>query len=91
MATQNKNNSGVLFKNTKKNKENSPDYTGNVTVAGVDYHLAAWIQESKKSNMKYFSFAFTPWSELNKKAEKEKPPTKPAEIESDSEPDEVPF
>ena len=74
--SQNKNNSGVLFRNSKKkfkptddgakvpadDKEaKKPDYTGDATIDGVDYWMAAWIKESQKQNgAKYFSFAFTP-------------------------------
>lgn len=77
--SQNKNNSGVLFRNSKKKmvpnpadlkgpkvpadekESKKPDYTGDATIAGVDYWMAAWIKESQKQNgAKYFSFAFTP-------------------------------
>ena len=38
-----------------------PDYTGDATIDGKDYWMAACIKESPKQNgAKYFSFAFTP-------------------------------
>ena len=42
-----KDNSGVLFKNDKKESGNQPDYKGNITVNGVEYWLSAWIKEGK--------------------------------------------
>jgi hypothetical protein len=54
--SQQKDNSGVLFRNGKKIKPLQPDYTGNVTVQGIDYRLSAWLKQGSKQ--KYFSLAF---------------------------------
>lgn len=56
--SQQKDNSGVLFRNTKKTKDLQPDYTGLVSVNGADYRLSAWVKTSA-ANRKYFSLAFT--------------------------------
>ena len=56
MAYEQKNNSGSLFKNDKKQTEKQPDYNGTIKVDGKEYKLAAWIKESK-SGMKYFSIS----------------------------------
>mgnify|MGYP000205923890 CR=1 FL=1 len=56
MAYEQKNNSGSLFRNDKKQTEKQPDYNGTVKVDGKDYKLAAWIKESK-SGQKYFSLS----------------------------------
>ncbi len=37
------NNSGVLFKNDKKDNERAPEYKGNIMVDGQEYWLSAWI------------------------------------------------
>ena len=53
-----KDNSGVLFKNDKKEAHNQPDYKGNITVAGVEYWLSAWIKEGKSG--KFMGLAVAP-------------------------------
>tara|TARA_R110000744_G_scaffold146105_1_gene258929 strand:- start:1667 stop:1906 length:240 start_codon:yes stop_codon:yes gene_type:complete len=47
-------NSGVLFVNDRKEKENQPDYTGNVVVDGVKKRLAGWKKTSKSDPSKSF-------------------------------------
>ena len=51
-------NSGVLFKNDKKETGNHPDYKGNITVGGQDYWLSAWIKEGKSG--KFMGLAVSP-------------------------------
>jgi hypothetical protein len=48
-----KDNTGVLFKNARKDTEKHPDYSGSLTVNGQDYWLNAWVNEGAKG--KYFS------------------------------------
>lgn len=43
-------NSGALFKNSKKEKESQPDLTGKITVNGVEYNLYGWGNTSKSGN-----------------------------------------
>jgi hypothetical protein len=54
-------NSGVLFKNDKKESEKHPDYKGNLTVDGKDYWLSAWIKEGKGG--KFMGLALSPKDE----------------------------
>jgi len=59
MAFQQKPNTGVLFKNSKADKENSPAYRGDINVDGTDYWIAAWLKDTKDGK-KYMSLAVTP-------------------------------
>ena len=45
---------GVLFRNNDKQSDRSPDYSGRITVEGVEYQLAGWLTESAKG-LKYLS------------------------------------
>ena len=47
-------NSGVLFVNDRKEKENQPDYTGNIVLNGVKKRLAGWKKTSKSDPSKTF-------------------------------------
>ena len=51
-------NSGVLFKNDKKENEKHPDYKGNIMVDGNEYWLSAWIKEGKMG--KFMGLAVSP-------------------------------
>lgn len=58
MERQARDNSGVLFKNDKKESEKHPDYKGSMIVNGEDYWLSAWIKEGK--NGKFMGLALSP-------------------------------
>ena len=51
---------GVLFRNKKKTSERSPSHTGKVMVDGVEYRVAAWVNDSAATGEKYFSLKLTP-------------------------------
>ena len=61
MAYEQKPNSGVLFRNDRKEKETQPDHTGNALIGGVEYYISAWVKDGKKG--KFFSFSFKPKDE----------------------------
>jgi hypothetical protein len=48
-----KDGSGNLFKNDRKQKDSHPDYRGTITIEGTQYELAAWLKDGKKG--KYMS------------------------------------
>lgn len=49
--------SGVLFRNNRKEKDTHPDYNGTCMIDGSEYYMNAWLKESKNGN-KFFSFSF---------------------------------
>lgn len=49
----NKEGYGAIFRNTKKQNEKSPDYTGSITLNGQEIKLSCWLATSQ-SGMKYF-------------------------------------
>ena len=80
-------NSGILFKNSRKNTEKHPDYTGSANVEGVDYELAAWIKEGRKG--KFMSLAIKP--ARSQEAESDNAPTENTPAPNADASDEIPF
>lgn len=56
MAQEQKDMTGVLFRNDRKTQPNHPEYTGNCTIDGKPFWINAWLKEGK--NGKFFSFSF---------------------------------
>jgi uncharacterized protein (DUF736 family) len=58
MEYQQKDNSGALFKNDKKESDSHPDYKGSAMIEGTEYWFSAWINESK-TGTKYMKTSFS--------------------------------
>lgn len=58
MLKQQRDNSGILFKNDRKETDNHPDYTGAMTVDGVEFRISAWVKQG--STGKFLSLSVTP-------------------------------
>jgi hypothetical protein len=56
MAFEQKDNSGALFKNERKEADTHADYNGTVRIDGHDYWINAWLKDGSKG--KFFSLAF---------------------------------
>jgi len=57
MTNEARDNSGALFRNTKKELPKHPDYQGQALIGGQEYRMSAWIKEGK--NGKFMSLAFS--------------------------------
>jgi len=50
---------GALFQNEKRDKPNSPNYTGTIAINGEEFWLSAWVKESK-SGKRFLSLSASP-------------------------------
>lgn len=57
MTFEHKPNTGLLFKNNKKESEKHPDYTGTALINGLPTRISGWKREGK--NGTFLSLAFT--------------------------------
>lgn len=58
MAFEQKDGSGSLFRNDRKEKETHPDHTGTAKIGGREYYVSAWVKEGKSG--RFFSLSFKP-------------------------------
>jgi len=65
MSYEQRDMSGSLFKNRKKEKDSHPNATGSAMIDGVEYWVSAWTKKDKNGD---------PWQSLafKRKEEKEK-------------------
>ena len=76
MAYEQRDMSGTLWKNDKREKDTHPNATGTCMVDGVEYYVSAWTKEGAKG--KFQSLAF-------KRKQEQRGPAKEADE------DEIPF
>lgn len=57
-------NTGLLARNERKEKDTNPDFSGTINVEGVDYWLSGWTKEgregTKLAGKRYFSLSVKP-------------------------------
>jgi hypothetical protein len=54
-----KDNTGVLFDNDRKESDRHPDYRGSATINGVEFWVSCWENESRDGKTLYKSLVFT--------------------------------
>lgn len=68
MAYEQRDNSGSVFKNDRKEKANQPDRTGTAMVDGKMYRVSGWLKDGAKGQ--FLSLSFTPKDEVAASAER---------------------
>ena len=87
MAYETKDNTGSLFANDRKERENQPDRTGKCRVGGVDYWFSGWLKQDRNGKQ-YLSVAFKRMDEVSKPAQSGAAPRKST---ADDLEDSIPF
>lgn len=59
MAFEQRDNSGSIFANERKEKETHPDRTGTALIDGTEYYVNGWLKKSKDGKP-YLSLSFKP-------------------------------
>lgn len=87
MAYEQKDNSGSMFTNTRKETDSHPDRTGSATIAGKAYWVSGWIKQDKNGKP-WLSLAFKPKDGKPAQPPRPSPSRQPARADLD---DEIPF
>lgn len=83
MAFEQRDNSGSLFKNNKREKDSHPNATGTCMIDGIEYWVSAWTKYDKNG---------AAWQSLAFKRKDDKPQVKPQEKPSyKGHEDDIPF
>ena len=53
-------NKGILSRNTRRESDSHPEYSGTINVDGVDYWLSGWVKERRDGTGKFFSLSVKP-------------------------------
>jgi hypothetical protein len=67
IATEQHDNSGILFRNDDKTKDSDRDYKGDATVSGVKYWVSGWIKQGKRG--KFLTLSLKPKEQRTASAE----------------------
>lgn len=71
--SQQRDNSGTLGKNQRREKDTHPEYNGKCVIDGREYWISAWVKEGQSG--KFFSLAFKPKEQQQTQQRQAPPPT----------------
>jgi hypothetical protein len=89
MAYEQRDNSGSLFKNERKDKDSHPDYTGNGMIDGKGYWFSAWIKKDRNGKP-FMSLSFKPKEDQPVQREQRQAPARGSARNADMN-DDIPF
>lgn len=89
MAYEQRDNTGSIFKNDKKETDKHPDGKGSAVIGGVHYWISSWTKQDRNGNP-YRSLSFQP-KEQPTRSQGQIKPAKPLSRADDDLSDEVPF
>lgn len=72
MAYEQRDNSGTVFENDRKETDKHPDYTGKAMVGGVMYWASMWVKE-KQDGTEFFSFSLKPMDDQQRQPQRQEP------------------
>ena len=81
MAYEQKENTGSLFKNDKREKDTHPHAKGTALIDGVEYWISAWTKEGKNGKFQSLSF---------KRKDAPREQRRPSQVAADLD-DDIPF
>lgn len=84
MAYEQRDNSGTIFVNDRKEKETHPDRSGTAMIDGKEYYISGWIKSGQKGQ--FLSLAFKP-----KEQASAAPPKRPDPISTGRPHEDIPF
>ena len=88
MSAKDFNNTGILSRNKRREKDSHPEFSGQCTIDGKQFWISSWVNESKKDGGKYFSLRFKPKMAAEHVGGVKNPPAQKAEQDFN---EEVPF
>jgi hypothetical protein len=89
MSYEQRDNSGSVFVNDRKDKDTHPDRTGTAMIDGKNYWVSGWIKKDRNGKS-FMSLAFKP-KEEQKPAPKKPDPISSGRLPHDDMDDAIPF
>lgn len=73
--------SGILFKNDRKEKDTHPDYQGSATIDGIEYWMSSWIKKGDRGS--FMTFSFKPKDEQKHQPQRQQPQQQEEDLDDD--------